>query len=161
VPLTCGAGEPVSVNFLGLVNLGDGVIMPNPGFVGYVREIVLAGVYTVDLALSEEGEFCAAAADVTSPSAAKSRVMLPNSPNNTTGAVLSHDDAAPHARVAVERDMIVISDEVYEKIVYNGAKHYCMVTLGGMRERTLVINSFSKTYVMRGLRGALFVDRRN
>jgi aspartate/methionine/tyrosine aminotransferase len=131
--------------------------MPNSGFVGYVREIVLAEAHTVGLPLSGESEFFATAADVTSPSTAKSRVMLPNSPNNPAGAVFSHDDAAPLARVAVERDMIVISDEVYEKIVYNGAKHYCMVTLGGMRERTLVINSFSRTYAMRGLRGGIVV----
>jgi aminotransferase len=56
------------------------------------------------------------------------------------------------ARVAVERDMIVISDEVYEKIIYDGAKHYCLATFPGMRERTLVVNSFSKTYAMTGLR---------
>ena len=152
VLVTCGAGEAISLSFLGLVNPGDGVIIPNPGFVGYEPCVVLAGGCTVDLPLSEEREFCATAADVTSLGAAKSRVMLLNFPNNPTGAVLSHDDAASLARVAVERDMIVISDEVYEKIVYDDAKHCCMATLQGMRERTLVIDSFSKTYAMTGLR---------
>ena len=152
VLVTCGASEAISLSFLGLVNPGDGVIIPNPGFVGYEPGVVLAGGCTVDLPLSEEREFGATAADVTSPGVAKSRVMLLNFPNNPTGAVLSHDDAASLARVALERDMIVISDEVYEKIVYDEVKHCCMATFQGMRERTLVINSFSKTYAMTGLR---------
>jgi aspartate/methionine/tyrosine aminotransferase len=78
--------------------------------------------------------------------------MILNYPNNPTGAVLSHDEATSLAKIAVEHDMIVISDEVYEKIVYDEAKHSCFATFPGMRERTLVINSFSKTYAMTGLR---------
>lgn len=66
--------------------------------------------------------------------------------------MLSYDEAAQLSRIAVERDLTVISDEVYEKIVYDGVKHYCLATFPGMRERTLVINSFSKTYAMTGLR---------
>jgi len=82
----------------------------------------------------------------------KSRVMILNSPNNPTGSVLSHDDLAGLAKLAVERDLIVISDEVYEKITYDNAKHYCVAAFPGMRERTLIVNSFSKTYAMTGFR---------
>jgi aminotransferase len=78
--------------------------------------------------------------------------MILNFPNNPTGAVLSYDEAVALAKIAVDRDMIVISDEVYEKIIYDGTKHYCLATFPGMRERTLVVNSFSKTYAMTGLR---------
>jgi len=78
--------------------------------------------------------------------------MILNYPNNPTGAVLSHDEVAALAKVAVERDLLVISDEVYEKIIYDSARHYCIATFSGMRERTLVVNSFSKSYAMTGLR---------
>jgi len=82
----------------------------------------------------------------------KSRVMILNYPNNPTGAVLSYDEMSALAKIAVEHDMIVISDEVYEKVIYDNAKHHCVATFPGMRERTLVVNSFSKTYAMTGLR---------
>jgi aspartate/methionine/tyrosine aminotransferase len=82
----------------------------------------------------------------------KSRVMILNYPNNPTGAVLSRDEVAALAKIAVEKNMVVISDEVYEKITYDNARHHCVATFPGMRERTLVINSFSKTYAMTGLR---------
>jgi aspartate/methionine/tyrosine aminotransferase len=79
-------------------------------------------------------------------------VIIINSPNNPTGAVFSHDDLLKLSKLAVERDLIVISDEVYEKIVYDDAKHFCLATFPGMRERTIVVNSFSKTYAMTGFR---------
>jgi len=82
----------------------------------------------------------------------KSRVIIINSPNNPTGAVFSHDDLLKLSKLAVERDLVVISDEVYEKIVYDRAKHYCLATFPGMRDRTIVVNSFSKTYAMTGFR---------
>jgi aminotransferase len=78
--------------------------------------------------------------------------MILNYPNNPIGAVISDEEVSSLARIAVERDMVVISDEVYEKIIYNGARHYCPATFPGMRERTLIVNSFSKTYAMTGLR---------
>ncbi|NWG11826.1 aminotransferase class I/II-fold pyridoxal phosphate-dependent enzyme [Candidatus Bathyarchaeota archaeon] len=82
----------------------------------------------------------------------KSRVIILNYPNNPTGAVLSREELAALAKIAVEHDLIVISDEVYEKITYDNTKHYCTATFPEMRERTLVVNSFSKTYAMTGLR---------
>jgi aminotransferase len=78
--------------------------------------------------------------------------MIMNYPNNPTGSVLSYDEFVALSKIAVERDLIVISDEVYEKMVYGGVKHNCLATFPGMRERTLVVNSFSKTYAMTGLR---------
>jgi aspartate/methionine/tyrosine aminotransferase len=82
----------------------------------------------------------------------KSRVIIVNSPNNPTGSVLSYHDLAGLAKLAVERDLIVISDEVYEKIIYNRTRHHCLATFPNMHERTVVVNSFSKTYAMTGLR---------
>jgi aspartate/methionine/tyrosine aminotransferase len=90
--------------------------------------------------------------DVISQITEKSRLLIINSPNNPTGTVLSHDDSAKLAKLAVERDLLVISDEVYEKITYDDARHFCLATFPGMQERTLVLGSFSKTYAMTGFR---------
>lgn len=150
--VTAGGAEAIFLAVAGLVNPGDEVLIPNPGFVCYEPSVLLAGGVPVYVPLREENSFKLSAEDVISRITKKSRVMILNYPNNPTGAVLSHDEATSLAKIAVEHDMIVISDEVYEKIVYDEAKHSCFATFPGMRERTLVINSFSKTYAMTGLR---------
>jgi len=150
--VTVGGTEAIFLALFGLVNPGDEVLIPNPGFVCYEPGVVLAGGVPVDIPLFEKEEFKPSVDDVMSLVTEKSRVMILNYPNNPTGAVLSYDEVAALAKIAVERDMIVISDEVYEKIIYDNAKHYCLATFPGMKERTLVVNSFSKTYAMTGLR---------
>jgi aspartate/methionine/tyrosine aminotransferase len=89
---------------------------------------------------------------VTSLITDKSRVIFLNYPNNPTSMVLSYGEFAALAAATVERDLIVISDEVYEKVIYGDAKHCCLATFSGMRERTFVANSSSKTYAVTGLR---------
>jgi len=150
--ITAGGTEAIFLAVAGLVNPGDEVLIPNPGFVCYEPSVLLAGGVPVSVPLREENSFKPSIEDVISCITKKSRVMILNYPNNPTGAVLSHDEAASLAKIAVEHDLIVISDEVYEKIVYDDAKHNCFATFPGMRERTLVVNSFSKTYAMTGLR---------
>ncbi|MEM2522907.1 MAG: pyridoxal phosphate-dependent aminotransferase [Candidatus Bathyarchaeia archaeon] len=152
VLVTVGGTEAIFLALLALVNPGDEVLIPNPGFVCYEQSISLAGGIAVHVPLLEDKGFKPSIESVTSLVTDKSRVMIFNSPNNPTGMVLSYDEAAALAKIAVERDLIVISDEVYEKILYDDAKHYCMATFPGMRERTLVVGSFSKTYAMTGLR---------
>jgi aminotransferase len=150
--ITVGGTEAIFLALFGLINPGDEVLIPDPGFVCYEPGVLLAGGVPVHIPLHEEKEFKPSVDDVTSLVTDKSCVIILNYPNNPTGAVLSYDEVAVLAKIAVERDMIVISDEVYEKIIYDGAKHYCLATFPGMRERTLVVNSFSKTYAMTGLR---------
>jgi aminotransferase len=152
VLVTVGGTEAISLALMGLVNPGDEVLIPNPGFVCYEPSVRLAGGTPVPIPILEENEFKPSIDNVTSLITKKSRVMILNYPNNPTGAVLSYKELAALAKIAMERDLIVISDEVYEKIVYDGEKHYCLATFPGMRERTLVVNSFSKTYAMTGLR---------
>jgi aspartate/methionine/tyrosine aminotransferase len=94
--------------------------------------------------LKEERHFGLFTYDVTSLITGRSRVIVVNSPNSPTGGVLSHDETSSLAKIAVARDMLVIS-EVYEKIVCDGAKHHCLAALHGMPERKLAVNSFSKT----------------
>jgi aspartate/methionine/tyrosine aminotransferase len=152
VLVTVGGTEAIFLALLGLVNPGDEVLVPNPGFVCYEPGVLLAGGVPVSVPLLEGNGFKPSIDDVTSLITNKSRVMILNYPNNPTGTVLSRGEIAALAKIAVERDLIVISDEVYEKIVYDDAEHYCLAAFPGMRERTLVVNSFSKTYAMTGLR---------
>ena len=152
VLITVGGTEAIFLAMLGLVNGGDKVLIPNPGFVCYEPSVILAGGIPVSIPLLEERGFKPSVDDVMSRITRESRVMLLNYPNNPTGSVLSHEEAAELAKIAVERDMVVISDEVYEKIIYGGEKHQCFAAFPGMRERTLIINSFSKTYATTGLR---------
>lgn len=150
--ITVGGTEAIFLALFGLVNPGNEVLIPNPGFVCYEPCALLAGGVPVSVPLLEENGFKPFIEDVMSRITENSRVMILNYPNNPTGAVLSYDEVAALAKIAAERDMIVISDEVYEKIVYDDAKHYCFATFPRMRERTLVVSSFSKTYAMTGLR---------
>ena len=150
--ITVGGTEAIFLALMGLVNPGDEVLLPNPGFVIYEPSILLAGGVPIYVPLLEEKGFRPSIDNVMSLVTDKSRVMILNYPNNPTGAVLSHDEIAALAKLAVERDLIVISDEVYEKILYDSAKHHCVATFPEMRQRTLIVNSFSKTYAMTGLR---------
>lgn len=151
VLVTVGGTEALFLALLSFVNPGDEVL-PDPGFVAYQPLVELASGKCVPVRLLEKCDFKPSLEDVTSLITPRSHVIILNFPNNPTGSVLSYDDAAALARLTVENDLIVISDEVSEKIVYDGCKHYCMAAFPGMRERTLVTNSFSKTYAMTGLR---------
>ena len=152
VLVTAGGTEAIFLALAALVNPGDEVLVPNPGFVCYEPNVFLAGGVPVSMPLLEKNDF-KLNADVVMPLITeKSRVMIVNSPNNPTGSVLSYNDMASLAKLAVERDLIVISDEVYEKILYDNVKHYCLATFPEMRNRTIVVNSFSKTYAMTGFR---------
>jgi len=150
--VTAGATEAIFAALFGLINPGDEVLVPNPGFVLYEPCVRLAGGIPVPIPLLEKNDFRVSIEDVLSSVTKRSRVIIVNYPNNPTGSVISRNDAAALARVSVERDLVVISDEVYEKILYNGARHHCLATFPEMRERTLIVNSFSKTYAMTGLR---------
>lgn len=150
--ITVGGTQAIFVALMGLLNQGDEALIPDPGFVVYEPGVLLAEGVPVHVPLLEENDFRPSIDDVMSLITEKSRVMILNSPNNPTGSVLSYDEVAALSKIAVERDLIVISDEVYEKMVYDGVKHYCLAAFPGMRERTLVVGSFSKTYAMTGLR---------
>jgi len=152
VLVTNGGTEAIFLALLAVINPLDEVLVPNPGFVCYEPDVLMADGVPVSVPLFEKDGFKHNADVVMSRITNKSRVIIVNSPNNPVGHVLSYEEAANIAKIAVERDLIVISDEVYEKIVYDGVKHYSLATLPGMKERTVVVNSFSKTYAMTGFR---------
>ena len=150
--ITVGGTQAIFLALMALTNPGDEVLIPNPGFVIYQPDVLMVDGIPVSMPALEENEFKPDADVVMSHVTDRSRIMIVNSPNNPTGAVFSYDDLASLAKLAVERDLIVISDEVYERITYDGTKHYCLSSFPEMRERTLVVGSFSKTYAMTGFR---------
>ena len=150
--ITVGGTQAIFLALMALTNPSDEVLIPNPGFVIYQPDVLMVDGIPVSMPALEENEFKPDADVVMSHVTDRSRIMIVNSPNNPTGAVFSYDDLASLAKLAVERDLIVISDEVYERITYDGAKHYCLSSFPEMRKRTLVIGSFSKTYAMTGFR---------
>ncbi len=150
--VTVGGTQAIFTAVQSLINAGDEVLIPDPGFLCYQPSVSLAGGKPVFIPLLEENKFSLRAEDVISHITDKTRMLILNSPNNPTGSVLSHADLVKVAKIADERDLLVISDEVYEKITYDRTKHYCFASLPNMRERTLVVGSFSKTYAMTGFR---------
>jgi aminotransferase len=152
VLVTVGGTQAIFLALFALLNQGDEVLIPDPGFVCYEPSTLMAGGVPVYVPALEKNDFKPAKDVVISQITKKSRAMILNSPNNPTGMVFSYDDVISLAKLAVERDMLVISDEVYEKITYDGVRHLCLAAFPGMRERTLVIGSFSKTYAMTGFR---------
>ncbi len=152
VLVTVGATEAVFLALTVLTNPQDEVLLFDPGFVCYEPDVLIAGGVPVSVPIHERNGFKLDVDAVMSRVTDKSRVIIINSPNNPTGAVFSYDDLLKLSKLVIERDLIVISDEVYEKIVYDEAKHFCLATFQGLRERTIVVNSFSKTYAMTGFR---------
>jgi aminotransferase len=152
VLVTAGATEAVFLALMGLVNHGEEVLVPNPGFLCYAPAVLLTEGMPVPIPLYERDSFEFDARHVTSQVTDKSRAIIINSPHNPTGSVTSYDNLKKLTDLAVERDLIVISDEVYEKITYDNLQHHCLASFPEMRERTLVVNSFSKVYAMTGFR---------
>ncbi|UCG45200.1 MAG: pyridoxal phosphate-dependent aminotransferase [Candidatus Bathyarchaeota archaeon] len=152
VLVTIGGTEAIFLALLTLIEPGDEVLIPNPGFVCYRPSVLMAGGIPVSMPLLEENNFTLNAETVMPLITDKSRVILINTPNNPTGSVFPYNDLAGLAKLAVERDLVVISDEVYEKITYDNSRHHCLATFPNMHERTVIVNSFSKTYAMTGLR---------
>jgi len=146
-------GKPIMFfSILALVDPGEEVIYPNPGFPIYESVISFVGAKPVPLALREEREFRFDIAELEGLITKKTRMVILNSPQNPTGGMLTRDDLQEIAKLAVEHDLIVLSDEIYSRIIYDGFTHTSIVQFPGMQERTIVLDGFSKTYAMTGWR---------
>lgn len=150
--VTPGACSSVYCAMLSIVNPGEEVLIPDPGWPHYDPCVKMAGGIPVHYAQLEKNDFRADPADLMTKVTEKTKAILINSPNNPTGSVLNRKDLEGIAEIAEENDLIVLSDEVYEKIVYDDAEHISIASLPGMRERTVTINAVSKTYAMTGWR---------
>jgi len=149
--VTVGVSEALDLTLRALLNPGDQVIVPDPGYVAYSADVMLAGGEAVLVPITLENEFKLRARDVADRLTDRTKAILMGYPANPTGAVMSRRDLSQLAELAVEHDLLVISDEVYGRLVY-GVEHTCFATLPKMRERTILLNGFSKAYAMTGWR---------
>ena len=146
-------GKPIMFFvIMACVDEGDEVIYPNPGFPIYESLIEFVGGKAVPLQLKEEKGFSFDIEDLKKLITKKTRMLILNSPQNPTGGVLTESDIRQIADLAIKHDIIVLSDEIYARIVYDGYKHFSIASLPGMQERTVILDGFSKTYAMTGWR---------
>jgi aspartate/methionine/tyrosine aminotransferase len=151
VVVTPGAKPIMFFAILALVNSGDEVIYPNPGFPIYESVIDFIGAKPVPIRLKEENSFRLDVEELASRVTAKTRMIIVNSPQNPTGSVLTGEDLSAIAEIALKNDIIVLSDEIYSRIIYGG-EHKSIYSIAGMPERTILLDGYSKTYAMTGWR---------
>lgn len=145
-------GKPVMFfTILALLEHGDEAIYPNPGFPIYESMINFTGATPVPIPLREERAFALDVNELASLITPRTRLLIINSPGNPTGGVLSRDDLAAIAELAVKHNLVVLADEIYSEILYDG-EHVSIATMPGMEERTIILDGFSKTYAMTGWR---------
>ena len=151
VLVTVGGSEAIDLAIRSLVNEGDEVIIPEPCYVSYKPCAILANAKPVTIDLKAENNFRLTATELENAITDKTKVLVLAFPNNPTGAVMTKDDLEAIAKVVIKHDIYVISDEIYAELTYNG-KHHSIAELPDMKERTIVINGFSKSYAMTGWR---------
>lgn len=149
---TAGACEAVCVAFLGLLEPGDEVIVFTPAWTTYAAAVELAGATTVEIPTMFEDGFQPNPRAIREALSPRTRMIILNSPNNPTGAVYPKPLIAEIARIAAEADLAILSDEIYEQITFDGARHVSVATIPGMAERTLTVNGFGKSFSMTGWR---------
>lgn len=151
VLITVGASEAVDLALRALVCPGDEVLIPEPSYVSYSPCTALAGGVSVAVETRLEDEFKLAAEQLAAKITPKSKILILSYPNNPTGGIMTKDDYLPIAKLVEENDLVVITDEIYSELTYEG-DHFSFAALPGMRDRTIVINGFSKAFAMTGLR---------
>lgn len=150
--ITVGANMPILMGLATFLREEEEVLIPEPAFVSYAPAAILAGGKPVMVPTREEEEFKPRIEDLEKHVSEKTRAIIINTPNNPTGTVYTRKDLEEIADFAIEHDLMIISDEVYEYIVYDGFKHVSIASLNGLFERTITVNGFSKTFAMTGWR---------
>ena len=149
--VTVGGSEAIDAALRAMVDPGDEVLIPEPCYVSYLPCVQLAYGVPVTIELKEENEFKLTKQELLDAITEKTKILIMPFPNNPTGAIMTREELKEIAEVAIEKDLIVISDEIYSELTYNG-RHCSIASLPGMKERTIVINGFSKSYAMTGWR---------
>ncbi len=152
VLVTSGAQEALMTVLMTLLDPGDEALTPSPHYDEYTRDATILGGTLVPVPTTLETNFTVRAADLEAALTPRTKALVIVTPNNPTGTVLPEATLREIAALAQQRDLLVISDEIYEYYVYDGHRHISMASLPGMRERTITINSFSKSFGMTGLR---------
>ncbi|MBO5489461.1 MAG: aminotransferase class I/II-fold pyridoxal phosphate-dependent enzyme [Eubacterium sp.] len=151
VVITVGGSEAIDIGFRAMLDPGDEVIIPEPCYVSYLPCVSLAGGVPVRLPLEEKDQFKLTKEKLLSAITDKTKVLVLPFPNNPTGAIMTREDLQVIADVVKEHDLFVMSDEIYSELSYDG-DHVSIASIPGMKERTIVINGFSKSYAMTGWR---------
>jgi len=148
---TVGASEGLDLAFRAIMNPGDEVIVPAPSYVAYMPGVSFAGGTPVPMILKEEDNFRITPESLKSAITKKSKAVIVAFPNNPTGAIMTKEDYERIADIIIEHDLIVIADEIYAELSYD-KPHFSIAQLPGMKERTIIINGFSKAFAMTGFR---------
>ena len=151
VVITPGGKPVMFFAILALINEGDEVIYPNPGFPIYESVIDFIGARAVPIRLREENQFRLDVDELSSLVTPRTKMMIINSPQNPTGSVLTIEDLNTIAEISIRNNIVVLSDEIYSRIIY-GVKHHSIYGIKGMPERTIILEGYSKTYAMTGWR---------
>ncbi len=149
--VTSGSSEALDLAMRAILDPGQEVIIPDPSYVAYMPYTILAEGSVVPVPTFVENDFKVRASDIDEKVTERTKAVLLGYPNNPTGTVLEKTDLEEIAGVVRNHDLMVISDDIYDRLVYNG-EHTCLAALPGMRERTILVNGFSKAYAMTGWR---------
>ena len=152
VLVTVGVSEALDIAMRAILTPGDEILIPEPCYVSYKACASLAGAVPVAVPAKIENNFSITPADLEAHVTDKTKALLIGYPNNPTGAILTKEQLMDIAKFAQEHDLIVISDEIYGDLTYGGERHVCFAGLPGMKDRTILLNGFSKAYAMTGWR---------
>lgn len=151
IMVTVGGSEAIDVALRAMIDEGDEVLIPQPSYVSYEPCAFLAGAKPVIINLKAENEFKLTAKEIEDACTDKTKILILPFPNNPTGSIMEKEELEKIAKVIIEKDLYVLSDEIYAELTYKG-KHVSITTIEGMKERTILINGFSKSYAMTGWR---------
>ncbi len=152
VLITTGVSEALDLALRAIINPGDEVIIHEPSYVSYRASIWFSGGNPVEVSTTEDNGFRVQPEDIKAAVSDKTKALLIASPNNPTGSVLRRKDLEEISDIAVENDLLVLSDEIYEYMVYDNEKHYSIASLNGMGDRTITLNGYSKAFSCTGWR---------
>ncbi|MBQ9679092.1 MAG: aminotransferase class I/II-fold pyridoxal phosphate-dependent enzyme [Ruminococcus sp.] len=150
--VTVGGSEAIDIAIRCLVSRGDEVLIPQPSFVCYEPLTIMAGATPVIIETKAENAFRLTPEQLEEKITDKTKLLILPFPNNPTGGIMERDDLEAIAKVIRDHDLMVLSDEIYSELTYEGKRHVSVASIDGMRERTVVINGFSKSYAMTGWR---------
>ena len=150
--VTVGGSEAIDIAMRAMLDPGDEVLVPQPSFVSYVPCAVLAGGVAVPIELEEKDEFRLTPKKLLEKITPRTKILVMPFPNNPTGAIMRREHLVEIAKIVVEHDLFVLSDEIYGELTYGEEEHVSIASLPGMKERTVLINGFSKAFAMTGWR---------
>ena len=158
--ITTSSSEGLDLALRAIINPGDEIIIPDPCYVAYPADIILAGGVPIFVPTNEENNFVIRSTDIETRITKQTKAILIGYPSNPTGAVMTKEEADAIAALAKKHDLLVISDEIYARLIY-GSEHICFPSLPGMKERTILVSGFSKSHAMTGWRiGYVTAERR-